>query len=457
MAERALKKAISLNESNTFAYNNLAIIKNKQLKFDEAWDLIEFATTKNPMPPQFWENKAEILTQLILSGETSRGTFSDVGYFLVRANYFPTGIYEAFSSIQKYLTREQVQEIISGMINMDIFYSETVKDCVVKPEAYFNIYQKSIEIVAMLNVTEIEEIEFAHYTTTDTANKLIFENSNFRLHTVTTANDPEEGYPLLDFIGFPHSYLPNFYQAFVGSFTFNPDSLNQFRLYGKNDNIEGTGTSLVLSYRYFATESKINNNLTNPQSVISHKAKQSLFRCIYIDPVSKRIVSLGHREAGVFYRDYPYDDSEKEKKMNLYLDRINNLKNDVEGALSDLTSQIQILFEEIRSQQNLELEALKIIPLLLIHLRYLVKHSAFKEEQECRIIQVEPLQNNSRIKMTPDNCRMYIDYIPFHNGNKSYLRSIYWGPKTLNFELFRDRITQLGMDIECYKNYHPFD
>lgn len=92
--------------------------------------------------------------------------------------------------------------------------------------------------------------------------------------------------------------------------------------------------------------------------------------------------------------------------------------------------------------------------MLLIHLRYLIKHYDFKEEQECRIIQVEPLVKNSLIKVAGN--RMYVDYLPFHSEDKSYLNEIYWGPKTSNFELFRDRITYLGINIFCQKNEHPF-
>ena len=81
----------------------------------------------------------------------------------------------------------------------------------------------------------------------------------------------------------------------------------------------------------------------------------------------------------------------------------------------------------------------------------------FKEEQECRIIQVEPLKGNSRIIVTDDSSRMYINYLPFHNDDKSYLNSVNWGPKTSNYELFKDRITHLGMNIFCNKNEHPFN
>src|SRR5699024_10481673 len=138
---------------------------------------------------------------------------------------------------------------------------------------------------------------------TETANTLIFNNSSFRLNTVTTANDPSEGYPLLNFLGFTGSYSPNIYQAFVVSFTFNPDSLNQFRLYGKKENVEGSGICMDLSFSYFAENIAINNSLISPTKEINNNLKQSIFRCIYLDPISRRVISLGHKEPCVFYRE----------------------------------------------------------------------------------------------------------------------------------------------------------
>src|SRR5690606_19617094 len=137
--------------------------------------------------------------------------------------------------------------IISGMLDMDAYLKETTKDCSVDKNFYYYVYKISLKIIALLNVSEIEELTYSHYTTIETANSLIFNNSPFRLHSVTTANDPKEGYPLLNYLDFTGKYSHNIYQAFVGSFTFNPDSLNQFRLYGKKENIEGSGIGLEVS------------------------------------------------------------------------------------------------------------------------------------------------------------------------------------------------------------------
>lgn len=456
-AENTLNKSVSLDPLNSFAYNHLAILNYGKSRFMTAWEHAELATSNNPEIPKFWENKAEILISLLKSGDKSKGGFEDVGYFLSRANLSTIDVIIALNSSEIQFPKDEKDKIVRGMINMDIFYAETTRGCKVEKEDYLTIYHMSLEIVALLNASEPEEFKFAHYTTQETANALIFHNSPFRLHSVTTANDPKEGYPLLNFIGFTGSFSPNIYQAFVGSFTFNPDSLNQFRLYGKNNNIEGTGVSLILSYNYFGENANINHTLVSPTKLVSSVTKQPLFRCVYIDPVSRRVISLGHKEACTFYReDLSANEKYSDEKVDKYLTFVNEQKIKVEEELNQLNTEIHNTYSRIQDDIDKKNEAIKIIPLLLIHLRYLVKHYDFKEEQECRIIQVEPLTKNSRITVTDDNTRMYVNYLSFHNDNKSYLNAIYWGPKTSNYELFKDRVTHLGMNIICVKNEHPF-
>lgn len=456
-AKSALNRSITLDSNNSYALNNLAILYHKQSEYPKAWNYIEQATSINPHVEKFWENKADILVALIKSGNNSFGNWQDVGYFFYKANHSTVDLLIALNTTDVEISEDEKYQIILGIINTDIFFGETIRDCLIPREDYLNIYSKSLEIVALLNTSDVNELHFAHYTTQDTANALIFHNSPFRLNSVTTANDPKEGYPLLKFLGFNGSYTHNIYQAFVGSFTFNPDSLNQFRLYGKNNNIEGTGVSLFLSYKYFSENADLNRSLTKPpkDSVIK-STKQPLFRCIYIDPLSKRVISLGHKEACVFYRENIGEEKEVlDEKVNNYLNFINKLKIRIEESLVKLNQEISILYNKVNDHNQIN-EIIKIVPMLLIHLRYLVKHYDFKEEQECRIIQVEPLIKNPYIKITDDNNRMYVDYLPFHSRDKSYLYQTYWGPKTSNFELFKDRISYLGINIFCHKNEHPF-
>ena len=93
-------------------------------------------------------------------------------------------------------------------------------------------------------------LKVAHYTRPSTAGKLIAGDSAkaspLRLSTVKNTNDPTEGKILYGYLhkscGLPSGVLDveqesdsQALAAFISCFTFNHDSLNQFRLYGKED------------------------------------------------------------------------------------------------------------------------------------------------------------------------------------------------------------------------------
>lgn len=457
LAQKYLEKSYELDHNNEFACNNLAILHSDKLNYKEAWEYICIATSLDQDNYKFWQNRGDLLFNIILSERETKEKLKEVGYYYHRANISTADLISALNNTDLSITDDDKDRIISGMLDMDAYLKETTKDCSVDKNFYYYVYKISLKIIALLNVSEIEELTYSHYTTIETANSLIFNNSPFRLHSVTTANDPKEGYPLLNYLDFTGKYSHNIYQAFVGSFTFNPDSLNQFRLYGKKKNIEGSGIGLEVSYDYFADDIRINNSLIAPDKMLNNKTKLSIFRCIYLDPISKRIISLGHKEACIFYRENIGEEkSVVDKKVNDYLSKIEHIKNQVEELLENLYNTIQDYYYNNKLNMGEQEEIIRIVPLLLIHLRYLVKHYDFKEEQECRIIQVEPLINNSKIKISPDYSRMFIEYWPFSHSSKCYLKKIYFGPKTTNFELFKDRITQLNPNIFCNKNDHPF-
>ena len=84
-------------------------------------------------------------------------------------------------------------------------------------------------------------------------------------------------------------------------------------------------------------------------------------------------------------------------------------------------------------------------------MRYLVKHVAFKEEQECRIIQIKKLEKDDKI--TEENNRLYIKYCTL---NKNNVERICLGPKVEDIDKFKQRLAYSGFSgIECYKSTAP--
>jgi hypothetical protein len=91
-----------------------------------------------------------------------------------------------------------------------------------------------------------------------------------------------------------------------------------------------------------------------------------------------------------------------------------------------------------------------IVAQLLLNLRYLVKHIAFKEEQECRIVKILHLQDE-KININ-DYKQMYIEYPP---KISLHVAKIYFGPKAEGFGLFQSILKNKGLKIECKKSENP--
>jgi hypothetical protein len=249
---------------------------------------------------------------------------------------------------------------------------------------------------------------------------------------------------LLDFLGYkkPHTCLQNEKnRAFAGSFILNHDSLNQFRLYGKENNEEATGVSIVVRNSFFSDE--IERSTSPPSDGSAKKTEDSkdevprcpLFRCIYIDPSTRHIASVGHREEYTFHPD-------EIEASATYL-------KDIQGVLEEVRKEMDKLKNEI-VREGLDEE---VVSKLLINLRYMIKHVAFKEEQECRIIRIAALGDaNSKVEVD-DNARLYIEYLRMRH----HTAKICFGPKATGIDSYRDALRHKGYNsIKCIQSETPF-
>lgn len=238
----------------------------------------------------------------------------------------------------------------------------------------------------------------------------------------------------------------------MGCFTLHHDSLNQFRLYGKEDQKEGSGLSLILSNLFFEQENSFSNiRLPNKSNSISENTevkddedatndldenidkellnekfiqKLPLYRCVYIDPDSK-LIEISHREEWTFCREAK---SSKSDKWDNYLNDIKKLRNLIKEAFLNLENLIEPLYEKIAEDINKHSNEAELLAEILLPLRFLIKHMAFKEEQECRIVYVsqwddEFIQYDALLK------RFYIDY---GHDVAMHLKKIYLGPHAVH-------------------------
>jgi hypothetical protein len=325
--------------------------------------------------------------------------------------------------IYKQNNEELYKEMIKYEIKKPIGLEDPDKYLSFCKEIYDNIFEimdhliiDKSSISQLLRTPETPTLEIVHYTTRKVAEKLIFDKKSIRMCSVVTSNDPSEGHVLYDLLNMANPNNDK-YQCFISCFTFNSDRLNQFRLYGKENNEEGTGVSICYDASAFMHSISDQLKLKNKSDFYESLFHFPLFRCFYIYPSEKNIISIG-------CADNESKDSIEfrikgiEKTLNLLKKNINEF----------LTNSIFI-----KEEQE------KIISWMLTDLCYLTKHAAFKEEQECRLFTIQKLRKNEYIKFCPEEQRMFIEYDKL--SIDSLLR-VTFGPrvKPSEYLLFKDRL-----------------
>ncbi|WP_288677557.1 tetratricopeptide repeat protein [uncultured Aggregatibacter sp.] len=161
-----------------------------------------------------------------------------------------------------------------------------------------NILDCATEILNELKIKNLESEDFekniAHYTRPLIGFSLLNpteekSSSKFRLSTIKGVNDPTEGAILKDFLNYGKKTEDDLI-TFISCFTFNHDSLNQFRLYGKEKGQEASGISLVFERdKFFNQEVSAFNTLSHQN--VSFKDEAFLDNKKLMES-RKRVISL---------------------------------------------------------------------------------------------------------------------------------------------------------------------
>jgi len=374
---------------------------------------------------------------------------------------------------------------------------------------FFDLLNTALNIVEILTLNfkkyddeeKLFERKLAHYTSTYTSNLLIGNDkkstspSLFRLNTINNVNDPSEGQLLIrklkginDNIFVPLDFDKDFH-AFISCFTFNHDSLNQFRLYGKQDNKEASGVSLVFCKEFFQSESfiggisylsidrdirnAINDPHKNSENLHSIKIesfkdeeqdkevmKHAVMRCVYLDPTSDYF-HLAQRNRLTFFREFGDKtilkdgtwQCQAEYEWNLYkryIEEITNNFKEIYETLKIIYREVEKEIDNIRdniSESQTE-ELINFVDEILLPLKYLIKHSAFREEQECRMIYITSID---RPEVTMEyGSFLYVEYEP---SVKDHLDKIYIAPAALHHKRYFDHLLKdIDVPVEVSGN-----
>ncbi len=224
-------------------------------------------------------------------------------------------------------------------------------------------------------------------------------------------NDPTEGIVINSYIGMKDENSDKTeavltsnieYVPFIACFTFNHDSLNQFRLYGKTNNQEATGVSLVLSENFFGIDLGLTQSIRmthkldvkDIELINTKTLSQAVYRCIYIDPKTNYI-SIAKRNKSTFYREYRCGQQTKNlEDIEIEWIKYSNFINEKEKRVNELLNNLKDKIEKVLLNDKHD-EILRLINLSLLPLKFLVKHIAFEDEQECRICYISSLKDKN--------------------------------------------------------------
>lgn len=345
------------------------------------------------------------------------------------------------------LNKENLKELILANIKNICTLANDIKKTLL---VSFNIDNSSN------NDTEAKEPErrVAHYTKPAVLfNLLKGKNpSKFRLNIVDFMNDPSENQVLTNWLNITNN-SDNEIKSFLASFSFNHNSLNQFRLYGNEDNILGSGVSIAFNQSFFGwdTERRINNKkieMKNNSSFPSYqfdKLKTNsdkiennndyslhslpLYRCLYFDPKTE-YMSLAKRNKQSFYLemcDKKKETAAIDDEWERYIDALNEEEKIkiIRKQLKEIKKLMEELLEDKELQKIPNLEQL--LSLAVLPISCLIKHAAFEDEDECRMIYITHIGDENIVE--PQDYQsansLYVEYTNVEN----YIDNIYLGPQ----------------------------
>ena len=196
--------------------------------------------------------------------------------------------------------------------------------------------------------------------------------------------------------------------------------------------------------------------------------KSTLYRCIYLDPETGYL-TLAQRDKSTFYRQYKGEAKEKWEKyyesipkkeeiVEKYLFAEDGKDNKNKSALSILKS-ISKKLEESNTPEEFHTysieekqKILEAIRFILLPLQYLVKHIAFQEEQECRIMYITQFRDE-KIHDRKEQKK----YVEYEEHVLPHIDKIYLSPGAKNYkDRFRTLLDQDGNKSKVRISQNPF-
>ncbi|WP_227429122.1 hypothetical protein [Psychrobacter sp. I-STPA6b] len=196
--------------------------------------------------------------------------------------------------------------------------------------------------------------------------------------------------------------------------------------------------------------------------------KQPIMRCVYIDPAciyedaSNDYVHLAQRNRITFYRESSNDSKQAEQNWIDYQKFINDKTNDFKREFNKLKATYKDLEKAEKSYKKLVQDKKKLdknycdllkeydtlLNEILLPLKYLIKHAAFQEEQECRMVYITSLKED---KVKLDFGRFL--YVEYNESVKDNLDKVYIAPAATQYQPYLAKLlSDTEVKIELSKN-----
>ena len=365
--------------------------------------------------------------------------------------------YDLIEKIFNYLVEENYNDLWENDITFNLLKNKTIDKEILKNIKKNLLYQYLLlQSLSFNNKTLKREftynIEIAHYTSLNILLKLIKEDNKIRITNISNANDPKEGKILENILNKNKLDIKikndENLITLQTSFSRNKDALTMFRLYGKNENKEATGICLVIDKKYFndnylstvievnldnqkQEEKKGNKNYKNAKEIIQKRfERKNLYWVIYYNEEKNQLVFNPTKS--------------KYSSVIIDLNTINKNKkniNKIEDLINCIFHNIINSAKEIDKIENKNLKD-EIFSNLFENIRYIIKHEAFFEEQELRML-ITTNYKNENINIEEDKKRLYINYNELFNENENFIKEIILGGKIEDKELTSDYIKQI--------------
>lgn len=365
--------------------------------------------------------------------------------------------YDLIEKIFNYLVEENYNDLWENDITFNLLKNKTIDKEILKNIKKNLLYQYLLlQSLSFNNKTLKREftynIEIAHYTSLNTLLKLIKEDNKIRITNISNANDPKEGKILENILNKNKLDIKikndENLITLQTSLSRNKDALTMFRLYGKNENKEATGICLVIDKKYFndnylspvielnldnqkQEEKKGNENYKKAKEIIQKRfERKNLYWVIYYNEEKNQLVFNPTKS--------------KYSSVIIDLNTINKNKkniNKIEDLINCIFRNIINSAKEIDKIENKNLKD-EIFSNLFENIRYIIKHEAFFEEQELRML-ITTNYKNENINIEEDKKRLYINYNELFNENENFIKEIILGGKIEDKELTSDYIKQI--------------